>query len=115
MKRYEEAKEGSDIAFLSGLRTKHREARAFLDNDDIKNEIKKVIRDRESDREWKAFSKILVSCIDYVRFFRNRRPNAFDIVSQFIPRLSAAENFRQISDAEEVQTTESLLTAENKK
>jgi hypothetical protein len=69
--RYEEAKRNSDDVFLSLLRQKHRIARAFLDSDDVRRQIRELIEVRKGTMQHRAIWTTITNILGLLQHFPN--------------------------------------------
>lgn len=86
LNKYEEARRVNDEAFLLRLSQKHREARAFLDNNEIKEGIKAVIENRKEVMENRAIWATITNILGLLQHFP--RTALGRLLAPIVPQLT---------------------------
>jgi hypothetical protein len=71
---YKKAKDEDNIEILRLFRKMHREGINFLENPEIKENLKKILNERKSKDEYKSYILMLNGIQQYMQDFNNVRP-----------------------------------------
>lgn len=93
--RYEEAKRNSDAEFLNLLRKKHRQAREFLDDLEVKEKLKRATEVRYATMENRAILSTVSNIFGLIQHFPETALGR--LLAPLIPQL--AEIVPQITGA----------------
>lgn len=93
--RYDEARRTSDHEFLALLRKKHREAREFLSDVEVKKRIQQLIETRRASMEHRAIWTAITNILGILQHFPT---STFCGIAPFVPRLISS--FPQITDTQ---------------
>jgi len=94
--RYEEAKRNPDDDFLPLLRNKHREAREFLNDEDVKNHIRTTIEVRNETMQNRAVWTTITTIFGLLQHFP--KCNLGRLLSPLLPQMM--ENIQHITNFE---------------
>ena len=71
--KYEDAKKNNDPHFLKLLRDAHRQARAFLNEPEIKTKLKEIVSQRKFQSEYRGYMNVLTTVVDFMKDFGDNR------------------------------------------
>lgn len=93
IRRYEEAKSKNEADMLSAFRAVHRQARLFLQDEEIKINLKQLCAFRSSVNQYQAFINMIQVMLNYTREYFTHAPvinliqGIFPSLAQNVPRL----------------------------